>query len=242
LAAVVVGAVVIGLLKDLLVEQITVTEMTEDLRGQDRDLSPDDAEALAEVLVPFIRSMPDALAWAMEMSKDRRCGRAVAFGTGSVLHYVFDEEDLLPEATFGAVGLIDDAFLVHAFVRHLNEAFPFAAPGVAYEPPTLSAIQLVTALLPEGVAAALLRTCKGVIQVAAALFTAPVEIDAHDRVVAPSLRTRAAAQAVHADRQPTTMADDAPAYGSRHIFATTAAESDAIAPTRLLQSGDDLNQ
>jgi uncharacterized membrane protein YkvA (DUF1232 family) len=121
LAAVVLGAVVIGLLKDLLGEQITVTGMTEDLRGQDQDLSPDDAEALAEVLVPFIRSVPDALAWAIEMSKDRRCGRAVAFGTGSVLHYVFDEEDLLPEATFGAVGLIDDAFLVHAFVRHATK-------------------------------------------------------------------------------------------------------------------------
>ena len=208
LAAVVLGAVVIGPLRDLLVEQITVTGMTEDLRGQDQDLSPDDAQAVAEVLVPFIRSMPDALAWAIEVSKDRRCGRAVAFGTGSVLHYVFDEEDLLPEATFGALGLIDDAFLVHAFVRHIHEAFPFAAPDVAYEPPALSAIQLVGALLPDGVAAALLRTCKGVIQVATAWFTAPVEVDADDRVVAASLRTRAAAEAFHADAQATPMAHD----------------------------------
>ena len=209
-AAVVLGAVVIGLLKDLLVQQVTVTGMTEDLRGQDQDLSPDEAEALAEVLVPFIRTMPDALAWAIEMSKDRRCGRAVAFGTGSVLNYVFDGEDLLPENTFGAVGLIDDAFLVHAFVRHIHEAFPFAVPEVAYEPPALSAIQLVAALLPEGVATALLRTCKGVIQIAAALFAAPVEIDADNRVVAPSLRTRAAVQTFQADGQPKTMAYEAP--------------------------------
>jgi hypothetical protein len=131
----------------------------------------------------------------------------VAFGTGSVLHYVFDGEDLLPEATFGMVGLIDDAFLVHAFVGHIHEAFPFAAPDVTYEPPALSTIQLVAALLPEGVAAALLRTCKGVIQVAAALFTTPVEIDAGDRVVASSLRTRAAAQAFRADAPPTMAAD-----------------------------------
>jgi hypothetical protein len=210
LAAVVLGAVVIELLKGLLVEQITVAGMTEDLRGQDQDLSPDDAEALAEVLVPFIRSMPDALAWAIEISKDRRCGRAVAFGTGSVLHYVFDEEDLLPEATFGVVGLIDDAFLVHAFARHVHEAFPFVSPDVAYEPPALSAIELVAALLPEGVAAALLRTCKGVIGVATALFTAPVEIDSDDGGVAHSLRTRAAAQALRAVEQPTAVAGGAP--------------------------------
>ena len=210
MAAVVLGAVVIGLLKDLLVEQITVTGMTEDLRRQDQDLTPDDAEALAEVLVPFIHAMPDALAWAIQMSKDRRCGRAVAFGTGSVLHYVFDGDDLLPEDTFGAVGLIDDAFLVHAWVRHIHEAFPFADPAVSYEPPARSAIQLVAALLPEGVAAALLRTCKGVIQVAAALFTAPVETDAGNRVIAPSLRTRAAVHTFQADGQPKTMAYDAP--------------------------------
>ena len=108
------------------------------------------------------------------------------------------------------MGLIDDAFLVHAFVRHIHEAFPFAAPEVAYEPPALSAIQLVAALLPEGVATALLRTCKGVIQIAAALFTAPVEIDADNRVVAPSLRTRAAVQTFQADGQPKTMAYEAP--------------------------------
>ena len=59
------------------------------------------------------------------MSKDPHFGRAVAFATGTILTYIFDEEDLLPEASFGVVGLLDDAYLVHGFVGSLSRMYPF---------------------------------------------------------------------------------------------------------------------
>ena len=79
---------------------------------------------LAAVLEPYLRSVPDALATALAMSKDPRCGRAVSFATGSILAYVFDEEDLFPEATFGIIGMLDDAYLVHAFARYAQADVP----------------------------------------------------------------------------------------------------------------------
>ena len=197
----------IGLWKGGLAEQVTACRVADDLRRHDPDLPPEDAEVLAEVLAPFIRTMPDAIAWAIQLSKDKRCGRAVAFGTGSVLLYLCDEEDLLPESTFGAVGLIDDAFLVHVFVSHVREAFPFVAPGVGYEPPEPSTIDLAAALLPPGVAAALLRTCNSLMHVAAALFAVPAAIDGVDSREPPTIRARAAAQAYRALVKPAAAAE-----------------------------------
>ena len=182
----------IGLLKGLLVEQVTPDGISADLQRLEPDLSPHQAAALADVLVPFIRSMSEALAWAIGLSKSRSCGRAVAFSTGSVLLYLFDEEDLLPEATFGALGLIDDAFAVHVLVRQLRDAFPFAAPPADYESPARSTIELVAAILPDGAAMALQRTCRSLVEVASALFAVPAETEAPDDGAVPSLRLRAA--------------------------------------------------
>ena len=122
------------------------------------------------------------------MSKDPHFGRAVAFATGTILTYIFDEEDLLPEASYGVVGLLDDAYLVHGFVDSLRRMYPSAAASSEYAAPDARTSEIVAAVLPEGVAESLRRTCESTIQVAQALFPSGQRVDGTDGPV------RAAAQ------------------------------------------------
>ena len=170
----------LALVRRALEEEITASHVAEVLARHSSDSSNDDVELLAPELVEFLHSVPDALAHALAMARDERCGRAVSFATGTILTYVFDEKDLLPEASFGAVGLLDDAYLVHGFVALLRETYPFAEPASTYLPPDRRAFEIVAALLPEGVAHSLLRTCRSAIQVAQALFPAAPLDGMHD--------------------------------------------------------------
>ena len=160
----------IGLLRLGFDKGIAADEIAAALRRYAGDVASEDVDQLASVLERYLRTVPDALATALGMSKDPHCGRAVAFATGTILAYVFDEEDLLPEASYGTVGLLDDAYLVHGFVDSLRRMYPFAAPPIAYEAPDARTSEVVAAVLPEGVAESLLRTCESTIQVAQALF------------------------------------------------------------------------
>src|SRR5580765_3263096 len=160
----------IELLKRALDEELSGDNLAESLRAHAGDVSTEEIERLAQVLEDFLRSIPDALAWALALSKDPRCGRAVAFAIGPVLNYVFDDEDLLPETSFGSLGLLDDAYLVHAFAARLAQTYPFAEPQVAYTPPDAQAFQVVASLLPDGVAQALLRACASTLLVSQALL------------------------------------------------------------------------
>jgi hypothetical protein len=175
-------------------EEITTAGVAEVLARHASE-SSDEVEQLAPVLVDFLRAVPDALAYAMTMAKDDRCGRPVSFATGTVLNYVFDEEDLLPEASFGVVGLLDDAYLVHAFVALLRETYPFVDSSTSYSPPDEQAFEIVAALLPEGVAHSLLRTCRSTIQTAQALFPAASIGNAQESAIRPSIRVEEAIRA-----------------------------------------------
>jgi hypothetical protein len=185
----------IGLLKRVIDDEITAADLSDALRQHAEDASSDDIERVANVVEQFIRGVPDALAWALALSKDPRCGRSVAFATGTVLNYVFDEDDLLPESSFGNLGLLDDAYLVHAFVAGLKRAYPFAELDVVYSAPDAEALEIVASLLPEGVAHSLLRTCESTIQVAQALFVPAQTNGAGGPVVEPELRVGAAVRA-----------------------------------------------
>jgi uncharacterized membrane protein YkvA (DUF1232 family) len=178
----------IGLLRLGFDEAITADGISDALRQHAGNVPSEDVEQLAVTLEPYLRTVPDALATALAMSKDPHCGRAVAFATGSILNYVFDEEDLLPEASFGTVGMLDDAYLIHAFVDRLRRTYPFVEPTVAYDAPDDHASEVVAALLPEGVAQSLLRTSESTIQVAQALFPSGRGTDAADLVMQPELR------------------------------------------------------
>lgn len=151
-------------------EGISAGEIADGLRRHAGDVASEDLDQLAEVLESYLRTVPDALATALGMSKDAHSGRAIAFATGTILTYIFDEEDLLPEASYGLVGMLDDAYLVHGFVDSLRRMYPFAATSIEYAAPDARTSDVVAAVLPEGVADSLRRTCESTIQVAQALF------------------------------------------------------------------------
>jgi uncharacterized membrane protein YkvA (DUF1232 family) len=168
---------------------ISAEGLAESLRPHASDIPSEDLDRLAAVLEQFLRTVPDALATALGMSKDPYCGRAVAFVTGAILTYLFDEEDLLPEASYGLVGMLDDAYLVHGFVTTLRRMFPFAEPStVAYAAPDDRMSDVVASLLPEGVAASLRQTSESMIQVAQALFASHPGTDSADLTYQPEIR------------------------------------------------------
>jgi uncharacterized membrane protein YkvA (DUF1232 family) len=160
----------IDLLRRGLEAEVTVDCMTDALAQFDGGVPGEDLDHLAKVLTAFVQSVPDALAHALALSKDARCGRAVAFAIGTILTYLMDPEDLIAESTNGPLGLLDDSYLAHVFVTHLTMSYPFAESGVVYRPPSGRSLEAVAALLPDGVAQSLARTSEAVIGVAHALI------------------------------------------------------------------------
>jgi hypothetical protein len=135
--------------------------------GGDRDAMA----GLAAELEPFLRQLVDAMAFAIRASKDDGVGRAVAFANGQILHYLLDDDDLLPESELGVLGLLDDAFLVHHYAVQLLAWSPdLAAHAGTYRVPGASAFAIARALLPDGVADALERTSRNVLHVAISLI------------------------------------------------------------------------
>jgi hypothetical protein len=188
---------VIALLKLGFDEGITTEEIAVALHRHADEETSEDLDELAQVLQEYLRTVPEAIAAALAMSKDPHCGRAVAFGTGTILTYIFDEEDLLPEASFGTLGLLDDAYLVHSFVDSLRRAYPFAATPPTYAAPDARTADVVAAILPHGVAESLLRTCDSTIQVAQALFPSR-QADVAEATFEPQLRVTDAVAATAA--------------------------------------------
>jgi len=154
---------------------------------------------LAGLLEPFLRSMPQALSVAVQMTKSRGCGRAVSFATGQALIYVIDEDDLLPEKDFGIIGLLDDAYLAHIYAGSLLRMYPQAPmSGVDYQPPDDRTLNVVRSLLPPRVASALERTVDNLLLVANSLFGGGAGAEEHTPESALSLQVSEAIRAMHA--------------------------------------------
>jgi hypothetical protein len=192
----------IDLLKLGFEEGISADKIADALRGHAGDVASEDVDQLADVLEQYLRAMPDALAAALTMSKDPHFGRAIAFATGTILTYIFDEEDLLPEASYGIVGLLDDAYLVHEFVGSLGRTYPVAAASIDHAAPDTRASEVVAALLPMGVAESLRRTCESTIQVAQALFPSGQSVDGGDVSFELQLRVAEGVAAAATDPSP----------------------------------------
>ncbi len=163
------------------------------------EAAPDRVAELAALLEPFLRSMPQALSVAVQMTKSRGCGRAVAFATGQALIYVFDEDDLLPEQDFGIIGLLDDAYLAHIYAGTLSRMYPQVdISGVGYQPPDERTLKVVRSLLPAGVASALERTVDNLLLVANSLFGGGAGAEEYPSESAPSLQVSEAIRAMRA--------------------------------------------
>lgn len=187
----------IALIRSALADAATEEAFAAELSSLNPGLSEPATRALADILAPFLRTLPDALDWVVAAARDPHGGRALAFATGSVLHYVVDDDDLLPESTAPLVGLVDDAYLTHAYVAAVHRAFPGLTTPFGYEPPDQRAFDVAGALLPAGVAESLVRTCTSTTEIARALFAGgPQEAGIDDPPVQLDLRLVEAAQLV----------------------------------------------
>jgi uncharacterized membrane protein YkvA (DUF1232 family) len=156
-------------LVDALVARASAQELEAALQSEAPESNPGELQELALVLAEYLNSLPDAVAALSVLAKDRRFGRGAAFAAGSVLLYLVDEDDFLPESELGLLGLLDDAYLAHRCVLALTAAFPQLRAPAGYEAPDARAAAIVRTLLPAGVADALDRTCENLAR-AGALF------------------------------------------------------------------------
>ena len=162
----------------------------EGLRVHAAEADDETLSALADRLVPFINSVPDALSLLIRLGKEAGYGRAIAFGTSQVLLYVMDDQDLVPESAHDPIGVLDDAYLVHKYLSRVCESYPAARGRLTYRLVTEAAtVEFVGRVLPDGVAAALDRTCENLLTVGSALFsTAEVPTTVADEPLAFNLR------------------------------------------------------
>jgi hypothetical protein len=135
----------------------------------------------------YLASLPAALDALVAMTKQRGHGRGVAFAAGQVLLYLFDEEDLLDDRELGALGLLDDAYLVHGCLAALRARIP-SGSDVGYTAPGPDVSSVVRALLPAGVPEALDRTCEDLVAVAMTLYAGGGGDGAAEAAPRPPLR------------------------------------------------------
>jgi len=150
---------------------------------------PSQVRALAEVIAPFIRAIPDALAFLGRAAKDPQVGRAIEFANSQIVHYLLDEQDLLPEADLGVLGLLDDALLTHYYAGQTLAFYPWLTDVTGeYELPARATLDLVAQLLPAGTADALERTSRSVPTIALTLFGSRLPPGTEVDLPAPVLR------------------------------------------------------
>jgi hypothetical protein len=163
--------VISELLSSALAEEATATKLEDWLAREAPDIPRAEIRRLAELLEDYLKGVPNALDALTAMAKEPPYGRSVAFAAGQVLVYLVDEDDLFRDAGLGALGLLDDAYLIHACLAALRAAFPDLSVPAGYAPPNGSALAAVRSLLPAGVPDALDRTCENLVRVAAALYS-----------------------------------------------------------------------
>jgi len=156
-------------LKVGLAEKASPERVVEDLRAL--GIAGDDSRLMvtARRLSAFVISTPDRIRALIGMTTHPQHGRAIAFGLAQVLQYALDENDLVSEASCGAVGFLDDAYLVHRFLLDVCQAYP-AVRELASSANDEDTQALVGRILPAGVAAALDRTSERLVLVGASLF------------------------------------------------------------------------
>lgn len=181
------------LLRLSLEEEISSQSLAPLLAKYAPDAPADGVTELAALLETFLRSIPQSLSVAIQMTKSRGCGRAVAFATGQALNYVFDEDDLLPEQDFGIIGFLDDAYLAHIYAGMLSRMYPQVnTSGMGYQPPDERTLNIVRSLLPAGVAEALERTVDNLLLVANSLFGGGAGPEEYPSEAAPILQVNEA--------------------------------------------------
>jgi hypothetical protein len=175
-------------LSTALAEEASATKLEDWLAGEAAGAQDAEVRRLAELLESYLNGVPSALDALTVMAKDPSYGRSVAFAAGQVLLYLVDEDDLFRDRKFEALGLLDDAYLVHACLAALRAALPELSVPDRYSPPDPEVLEAVRALLPAGVPEALDRTCENLVRVAASLYSGGGRSSSDAETPAPALR------------------------------------------------------
>jgi hypothetical protein len=155
-----------------LAQQASPERVADDLRALGLNADEPQLTTAAARLSAFISATPDRIRALIRITTHPQHGRAVAFGLAQVLVYALDENDLVSETSSAAVGLLDDAYLVHRFLADVCQAYP-ATRELAGSIDDFETRDLVGRMLPPGVATALDRTSERLVLVGASLFTVP---------------------------------------------------------------------
>ncbi len=188
-----------ALISESLAKQARADDLQAALASQAPDVPSDELRELAELLEKYVHGLPVAIDALTAMTKEPQVGRSVSFAAGQVLLYLIDEDDLFAERELGAIGLLDDTYLVHACIAAVRSAFPQIAAPPGYEPPDARTGAAVRSLLPAGATEALDRTCENLVRVAAALFSGNAGGAPPPSAERPGLRVEQALSAVSDD-------------------------------------------
>jgi hypothetical protein len=180
--------VISGLLSKALAEDASAERLEAVIASEAPDIPRADITELAELLERYLNGVPSALDALTTMTKEPRVGRSVAFVAGQVLVYLVDEDDLFRDADMGALGLLDDAYLIHACIAALRLALPELSVPDTYAAPDEHSLAAVRGLLPAGVAEALHRTSENLVRVAVALYSGDGQDSSAERPPRPTLR------------------------------------------------------
>jgi hypothetical protein len=180
--------VISELLARSLAEEASAAKLGASLSREAPEIPEGDVRELAESLERYLNGIPSALEALTAIAREQPFGQAVAFAAGQVLVYLVDEDDLFRDAEVGALGLIDDAYLMHACIAALRLAFPELSVPPGYEPPDGRSLQAVRSLLPAGVAEALDQTSQNLVRVAGALHSGGGQGSSAERPSRPTLR------------------------------------------------------
>jgi hypothetical protein len=175
--------VIVDALSRALAEEATAAKLAAWLASDDADVQP-----LAEALETYLKAVPGAMIALTAMTKEPRYGRSVAFVAGQALVYLVDEDDLFDDTELGALGLLDDAYLIHGCIAALRTAFPELDVPDGYAAPIGSTAAAVRSLLPAGVPEALDRTCENLVRVAASLYAGGASSGNGEALPRPALR------------------------------------------------------
>jgi hypothetical protein len=180
--------VISGLLSKALAEEAAATRLEAVLASEAPGIPRPDLTELAELLERYLTGVPSALDALTALTKEQPFGRSVAFVAGQVLVYLLDEDDLFRDEELGALGLLDDAYLIYGCIAALRLAFPDLSVPSGYAAPDERSLAAVRALLPPGVAEALDRTSQSLVRVGAALYSGGGQDSSAPRPSRPTLR------------------------------------------------------
>ena len=165
----------IDLVRKSLEQSVGGTSLADLLSKRFPEMLDDERAQTLPKIAAFLLEIPAAMETINCFASHPACGRATKFAYGEILCYCFDEDDLMPESTWGLLGLLDDAYLLLRFADLLRAYFPYVALVENLASSTAN-FEVVTRLLKPEITDALDRTAHAMLDTGCALFLQKAEV------------------------------------------------------------------